>query len=260
VNLQKKLGPLALWQWIAIGAAVGGAIVLWRRAHPGAASDAAATATPSDAEFNPIDPTTGLPISGGISSGAATDTGAAGAGGSLTDLLSNFGALESLLSGLQEISPGPAVETDPDTVAAQTGSKKSAAAKKAGSSLSPLARAKKALTSGKLGPINRQRLKAAGYTDAQISYHLKHKTPLGAPYAQQHPTKKTKPAKKNPGHTTTSHGNGKKTASSSAPHNPRQHVNVQSPAHQRHPPTKHPSAQHPAARKPAPKKKAKARR
>lgn len=261
MNLDRKLGPLPLWQWIAIGAAIGAAALWYRRTHPGAASDAAGAATPSDAQYNPIDPTTGLPISGGFSTGAATDTGASGSGGSLGDLLSNFGTLEQLLVGLQEINPGPAVETDPATTAMQTGSNtaaaKSASAKKP-TKASALASAKAAVASGKLGPINRQRLKAAGYSDSQIDYHVKHKTPLAAPYAQQHPTKKQAAAKASPGHTITTHGNGKKTASSSAPHNPRQHVNVQSPAHQRHEPAKHVSAQHPAAKKPA--KKTKARR
>lgn len=254
MNLDRKLGPLPLWQWIAIGAAIGAAALWYRRTHPGTASDAVATATPGDAQYNPIDPTTGLPISGGISAGAATGTGAAGAGGSLTDLLTNFQALEGLLSGLQEISPGPAVETDPGTVATQTGSP-TKAAKAAAKTSSPLSRAKAAVANGTLGPVNRRRLKAAGYSDSQIDYHLKHKTPLAAPYAQQHPTKKKTTAKASPGHTVTHHGNGKKTASSSAPHNARQHVNVQSPAHERHAPTKHVSAQHPAAKKKAPPKK-----
>jgi hypothetical protein len=246
-QLQRKLGPLALWQWIAIGAAAGLGIALWRRSH--GAQDVAAAVTPSDAQYNPIDPTTGLPFAGGVSTGPATDTGTAGASGNLQDLLNNFGALESLLAGLQQLQPvGPAIDTtggDSDgSVAVQTGT---TSAKK-----SPLERAKAALATGKLGPVNRQRLKAAGYTDKQIDLHLKSGTPLAKPQSQQHP--------KNPGHTVTHHGGGKKTPSSSAPHNPRQHVNQHPPSHQRHEPTKHHSAQHPAAKTPAPKKAPKARK
>jgi hypothetical protein len=211
-QLTRKLGPLPMWQWIAIGAALGGVILLYRRSHPsgGAAVGAVGAAIPSDAQYNPIDPTTGLPISGGFSTGPATDTGAAGAGsGNLTDLLNNFGALEQLLAGLQEIQPGPAVDTNSDTPKVQTGAKK----------------AKK--PAKKKASAKRKPAKHAGH--------------------------------KNPGHHTISHGHGKKTASSSAPHNPRQHHNVQPPSHQKHP-TPHHSAQHPAAkqhsnptRRPAPR-------
>jgi hypothetical protein len=217
--LKKKLGPLPLWQWVLIGAVVGAGTILWRRGHPAAqaAQDVAAAATPSDAQYNPIDPTTGLPVSGGVSTGAAaTDTGSvtdayaaglaagggAGGGATLADLLSNFAQLEDLLTGLQEIGVGSAIETDHGAVQQQTGTKRA-----------------------------------------------KPETP-----AKRKPAKKktTHAGDKNPGHHVTDHGGRRKTPSSSAPHNPRQHHNVQPPAHQRHDPTKHPSAQHPAAKQPVP--------
>lgn len=208
--LKKKLGPLALWQWVLIGAVVGAGTILWRRGHPAAAAARAAAATPSDAQYSPIDPTTGLPISGGISTGAgaaqtgdvlapAADTGAAG-GGTLADLLSNFAQLEDLLTGLQEIGVGGAIETDNGVVQQQTGTKRTKAKKPA-----------------KKKPARK---------------------------------KTTHAGDKNPGHHVTDHGGRKKTPSSSAPHNPRQHHNVQPPAHQRHEPTKHQSAHHPAAKQP----------
>lgn len=215
--MKRKLGPLQLWQWILIGAVVGAGTYFYRRQHPAAAAaqDAAAAALPSDAAYNPIDPTTGLPFAGGMSTGPALDatgdvTTTAGlgdgtGGGSLSDLLTNFGTLEDLLTGLTGltgIAPGPETQTDQGAVQEQVGTKR-ASTKKA-----------------------------------------KKKTPKA---------KKTVHAgTKNPGHHITSHGHGRKTPSSSAPHNPRQHHNVRPPAHQRHPATQHHSAKHPAAKHLAP--------
>jgi hypothetical protein len=207
--LKRKLGPLQLWQWVLIGAVVGAGAILWRRGHPAAVQDVAAAATPSDAQYSPIDPTTGLPYSGGVSTGpAATDTGlitdpgALATGGGIADLLSNFAQLEDILAGLQSLQPGPAVQTDQGAVQTQVGTKR--------------AKPKKA-------PAKKPAKKRTAHA-----------------------------GEKNPGHHVTDHGGRRKTPSSSAPHNPRQHHNVQPPAHQRHDPTKHPSAQHPAAKQPVP--------
>lgn len=35
-ELQKKLGPLKLWQWLVIGLGTGGVVYLWKRSHEGA--------------------------------------------------------------------------------------------------------------------------------------------------------------------------------------------------------------------------------
>jgi len=198
---KKKLGPLPLWQWILIGAALGIGTVLYRRGHPAAqaAGDAVAAATPSDAEYNPIDPTTGLPISGGFSTGPATSqTGdVTSPADQFAGYLSNLETLLSLVSPA-DASAGAASETDQGAVQTQVGTKKA--------------------------------------------------KPKKTPKKKAKPKKTTRAGDRNPGHHVTAHGNGKKTAGSSAPHNPRQHHNVQSPSHQRHAPTRHPSARNVATK------------
>lgn len=234
--MKKKLGPLPLWQWIVIGAVVGVGTVLYRRGHTSTAQAALTAVTPSDAAYNPIDPTTGLPISGGASTGAASTTGTTGtattaAAPTLSDTLTAFGQLETLLTGLTEIqgpyvgpdSVGPAVQTDPAAVSQQVGTTKAPASKTF---------TKRSPSTGKMTIY---RVGASGKP-----------IPVGPAPAKKKTTKSA--GAKNPGHATTSHGGGKKTATSSAPHNARQHHNVQSPSHQRHDPTHHPSAQHPAAK------------
>jgi hypothetical protein len=243
--MKKKLGPLELWQWIAIGVAAGLGAYLLRRGQPAAV----AAATPADATYNPIDPTTGQPYAGGVSSGGATtptgspvdpSNGQAG----LSDLLNNLGSLEGLLAGLQQMQPGPATDTDQGTVQGQTGaapsSKVSATAK------SNLDRAKARVKLGRGSTATTKALLKAGYSKGQITHAQKTHTLLGKP--------------KNPGHKVTAHiATSRKTASSSAPHNARQHINVAPPSHQRHPPTEHHSAPRPVVRS-LPKPKPKARR
>lgn len=239
--LKKKLGPLPLWQWVLIGAVVGVGAILWRRGHPAAAQDAAAAAIPSDAQYNPIDPTTGLPVSGGVSTGPTsadpglivTDPGAA-APPSFTDLLTGFGQLEDLLAGIQGLQPGPAIETDQGVVQAQTGTR--SAVKKPG------------VFTQTTGPRAGRNYIVQG---GQRLYESKPgKGDWGKAKGSRATIKKATPAKKSPGHTVTKHGGRKRTPSSSAAHNPRQHHNVRAPAHERHNPTKHPSAQHPKAKQP----------
>lgn len=224
--MKRKLGPLQLWQWVLIGAVVGIGGVLYRRGHPAAqsAQNAAAAALPSDAQYNPISPTTGMSTAGGVSTGASADDisrtreqlGITALGTQLTALegqlnqlnqptsmssmLDNFGMLETLLSGLQDIHPasaGPAVQTDQAAVQTQTGTKRATR-----------------VTKPKKVEKTKKR-EHAGHT--------------------------------NPGHHVIDHGGGRKTPSSSAPHNARQHRNAQPPAHQRHDPTTHPSRHHPAS-------------
>jgi hypothetical protein len=244
--MKRKLGPLPLWQWALIGAAVGLATVLYRRGHAGAVSDIAAAATPSGAQYNPIDPTTGLPMSGGMSSGAGSPSvdfsqlAAAIAsqmpqqqapGDDLATTLSNFGSLESLLSGLSEIQgtpePGDAVDASSDVPQTQLGTK----------------RAKKPKTVVKRSKAHGGALSVFhDYGNGRVVYVRP---------AKAKAKRKTDGGHSNPGHHVTHHGGGKSTAHSSAPHNSRQHQNVAPPAHQRHDTTTHHSAQHPAARTPA---------
>jgi hypothetical protein len=125
--MKRKLGPLQLWQWILIGALVGGGTLLYRRSHPGAASDVASAALPSDAEYNPIDPTTGMPFAGGVSAGALgpTDTSSdvLSPQDQFAGYLSNLESLMSLVAPV-DAGPGDAVETDPGVVQTQVGTKK----------------------------------------------------------------------------------------------------------------------------------------
>jgi hypothetical protein len=202
--MKRKLGPLQLWQWILIGALVGGGTLLYRRGHPAAlaAADAASAALPSDAAYNPIDPTTGLPFAGGISAGALgpTDTSSdvLSPQDQFAGYLSNLESLMSLVAPV-DAGTGDAVATDPAVVQTQVGTSKA-----------------------KKKPAKKKPAKKKKTTHAGNS---------------------------NPGHHVTKHGAGKKTPSSSAPHNRQQHKNVAPPSHQRHPATKHHSAGHLQARK-----------
>jgi hypothetical protein len=184
--MKKKLGPLQLWQWLAIGVALGVGTYLYRRSHPAATP----LPLPADAAYNPIDPTTGLPYAGGFTTGASTLDPGAAQPGSFADMLEQFQQLEDLLAGLQSLTPepGPPADTTASTAAVATGA---AATKK--------------------------------------------KKPKKKPKHKRKPPQHG--GNKNPGHHTTSHGHGRKSPSSSAPHNGRQHHNVAPPAHQRHPTT-----------------------
>lgn len=88
-GLQKKLGPLKVWQWAMIGAALGVAVLLYKRSHPGSEE------TPASGElfggtgtgaYGPIDPETGIPY-------AFSGGGGGAAGGTAEDL---FGTIEKL--------------------------------------------------------------------------------------------------------------------------------------------------------------------
>lgn len=249
--LKKKLGPLPLWQWVLIGAVVGVGSILYRRGHPAAA--AAAAVTPSDAQYNPIDPTTGLPYSGGVSAGApAAVTGDVTAPQSLSDLLSGFGQLTDLLGQIQSLQPGPEIQADNGAVQEQTGAGGPGAVAKKKAGVFTQSEGKRAGLNYIVQGGKRRYESTAGKGDWGKGGVIKVASRTAA-------KKKTAAAKKNPGHTTTKHGGGKKTPSSSAAHNARQHHNVRPPSHQRHAPTQHHSAAHPAAKRPAPKPPARRR-
>ncbi|HEX6461107.1 MAG TPA: hypothetical protein VF032_19480 [Thermoleophilaceae bacterium] len=236
--MKKKLGPLQLWQWVAIGVAVGLGAYLWSRR-----SSSTSPGTLAGSAFNPIDPTTGLPVSGGVTTGGATDT--TGNPTSLQNELADLGAIEQLLAGLQSLQPLPPVgdqtNTDPGTVSVHTGAAPAPKPKSA------LEKAKERVARGVGGSKTINELLAAGYSRGQITHALKTRSPLGKP--KNHPA----------GHHVTHHAGGRKRAASTHPHNPRQHHNVAPPSHQRHHPTKHPSAAPKPMHivKPKPKKKVK---
>jgi hypothetical protein len=220
--MKRKLGPLQLWQWLLIGAVVGVGTYFYTRNR----APAPASATPSDAQFGPIDPTTGLPFaSGGAGGGAPLDpTAVATPATNLPDLLAGFSQLEDLFAGMQSLipTPGAATDTSGDTVATATGAKK--------------ASKKKRPKEGDTRKIGRKK---------QYFWNGHwHSAPKGAAHK-----KVTHPGKKNPGHHVTHHKGGKKTAHATAPHNHRQHHNVAPPAHQRHHPTHHPHPHPPRRRR-----------
>lgn len=223
--MKKKLGPLELWQWAAIGAAAGVLVLLYMR-RSGSAQAASVGATPADAQYDPslgaIDPTTGLPYASGASGGVGDLSGGIGQNAtpmSLADELNDFGMIVGLLSDLQGTVPAPATNTGAasttDQPAQATGTQPASAAEPAPGFHKGHSKGHEYYLPG-TGWVSQARFLAA--------------TVRG---------KVTKP-KTNPGHIVTTRG-GKSTARSTAPHTNGQHKHVAPPSHQRHEPTRHPS-------------------
>lgn len=226
--LKKKIGPLPLWMWVAIAGATIGVVILYERSRTGATDTGTVDTGTTDPSL--IDPTTGVPYAAEGGGGGATSADTAptlsqefsdvfgfisqaqGAGLWPTAAAGNAPATST---GLVDLAPGHSYY-DPTTGETVNGPEASAVSQSTSSLTTPaataLARAEKAVTSGKLGKVNRGRLNAAGYTDAQIDFHLKSKTPLGQPKAQS----TTKPAKP------------KNTAAAS---HPNQHTTAAAPNH-----------------------------
>lgn len=105
-GLQKKLGPLKVWQWAAIGGAIG--IFLYIR-NRNASEETPATGElfggTGTGAFGPIDPETGVPYAfeGGGSGGANQ-----GSGESLDQFLQRVGQLQELFPHERE----PGTETE----------------------------------------------------------------------------------------------------------------------------------------------------
>lgn len=206
-GLKKKIGPLPIWAWAIIaGGIIGGVILYGRRGQ----SSLDSTPVGSDTS-GVIDPTTGLPYAG-VSGGGLTG------GGTTPTLADQVANVTGLIGSLRDAGLIPAAGSGGDVyyvTNTDTGEPTDAAVNNTstaapGGKPSALDRAMAAVQSGKVGPINTKRLKAAGYSQAQIDYHVKHKTPL-----QQPQKTKTKPT---PKHT-------------SAPTHPHQHVTVAPPNH-----------------------------
>jgi hypothetical protein len=105
-KLQKKLGPLKLWQWIAIGAALGAAILILRKKETPQAEAGEVFGGTGTGAFGPIDPETGIPYAfegGGAGSAAAS-------GETLDQFLERIGQLKD--AGLL----GPEVEPGTETI------------------------------------------------------------------------------------------------------------------------------------------------
>lgn len=220
-GLQKKIGPLPIWAWALImGGVIGGVILLRKGSGTAAGADVG-----SD--------TSGQIFPGatdGASSGSLTGTG--GAPTTFDGVAQTAATIQALKdAGLwPDVAVAPyndsvgyvpdaaaAVDAGPNSIAANSGT---AAAPAAGKKPPALERAKAAVAKGSAGPINRKRLIKAGYTNAQIDFHIKHKTPLQQPDKVQHP--KAPPKGLTPG--------GKP-----APTHPLQHVTAAAPDHSKAP-------------------------
>lgn len=210
--LKKKVGPFPLWIWVAIAGATIGAVILYERSRTGT-TDTGTVDTSVDPSL--IDPTTGQPFASEGSAGgggATTGTTAPTMAQEFSDVFGFIGQAQAAgfwptgttgttagnepatSTSLVDLAPGHSYY-DPTTGETVNGPEAAAVSQTASSLTTPaktaLARAEKAVTSGKIGKVNRQRLNAAGYTDSQIDFHLKSKTPLGQPKAAKKPAAKT---------------------------------------------------------------------
>lgn len=191
--LTKKIGPLPVWAWALIIGGTIGAVVLLRR---GSGTSAQGAPTDPNADTAQIDPTTGLPYSGMGSGGGVATSSAPSLATEIGDVTGAFQALQAAGflqpataggTGLVQLAPG-ATYYDPTTGDVVHGDATNAAVDQASGSVqgattsgSPLERAAAAVTKGKVGPINTRRLLNAGYSQAQIDFHVSHKSPLGQP-------------------------------------------------------------------------------
>lgn len=205
--LKKKIGPLPLWVWVAIAGATIGAVILYERSRTDAV-DTGEVSTDTGSQL--IDPTTGQPFATEGGGGTASTTTAPTLSQEFSDV---FGFISQAQAagfwptttaagnepsttgtGLVDLAPGHSYY-DPTTGETVNGPEVAAVSQTASSVTTPaktaLARAEKAVTTGKIGKVNRQRLNAAGYTDSQIDFHLKSRTPLGQPKAAKKPAPKT---------------------------------------------------------------------
>lgn len=111
-GLQKKLGPLKVWQWALIGAAVG-AFILWKHSQseetPAEGSGELFGGTGTGA-YGAIDPETGVPYAfEGGGGGGAESGGGASSGPNLNEILSDIGQVREMFPTERE--PGAETET-----------------------------------------------------------------------------------------------------------------------------------------------------
>lgn len=184
--LKRKLGPLPVWIW----AILGGMIVYFLRSkgYFGGGLQTADTLQPRQASATPREPVTTLqpgesaydPNTGTLTTAPGSDTGNTGD----TSPASSGGGSGDYAQAIQDLA---------DTInSALTDREQPGAAAPTKHRPSALARAKAAVQHGKVGKVNTKRLKAAGYTQRQIDYHIKQRTALGKPaHSQPHDSNST---------------------------------------------------------------------
>lgn len=199
-TLTHKVGPLPLYAWVLIAGATIAGVIYIQRQRAGTSTDGSNVDT--GASDLGIDPTTGAPYASefGTGTGASSSTTP-----TLTQEVSDVTGLVGELqaaglipttaattnasgqSGLIDLAPGHTYY-DPLTGETVSGPEQAAAAQASGTVSaaggtvkSAVDKAAAVVSSGKIGPKNRKTLNDAGYTNAQIDYHLTHKTPLGQP-------------------------------------------------------------------------------
>lgn len=175
----RKFGPLPAWAWLTI---LAGVVYLWRKRAAGTGTTGGATTDTSTADLTPPDPQDPVVLQPGESV-YNPSTG-------------------ELIGTAPEQQPPPDATTitpindpvPPDTTVPDAPFMPSSAAPSVTPTKKPSAldRAKAAVTRGRVGPINRQRLARAGYTPNQVAYHARRKTPLGKPKPQHKPPKPVK--------------------------------------------------------------------
>lgn len=247
--MNRKLGPLKLWQWVLIGAAGGLAAYLYRRSRGAAApsvpgpADAAAALQPTQGVIDPTtgagsgnpgldatgDPTVPVPLSELLGLAQQSSNGATGGDSAsqqvnaptLDSELSNVGTILDLLDHWQTLmQPPQQTTTGTNTTSVNTGQQRPPKPP------NPPGGGHYTYVNGRGWVLIHWDASKAKWVEGAVP--------------PKKPPKKKKQSKppSNPGHTVTHHGGGRHTASSSAPHNPRQHQNVQPPNHQRHHPTR----------------------
>lgn len=162
--LTRKFGPLPAWAWFTIAAA---GLYFYRQRSGGSATtnntgtpvDNATAATPQDPLVlqpgeSAYDPGTGSLVT---APGTPTDTT----------------AVAPVDPGASDTPPVDTTTSDSDVEPTATVATPSAKAR-----TSSVARAAAAVVTGKIGPVNTARLRKEGYSQAEIDYHVKRKTPL----------------------------------------------------------------------------------
>lgn len=194
-TLTHKVGPLPLYAWVLIAGVTIAGVIYIQRQRAGTSTDGSNVDT-GTSDLG-IDPTTGAPYASefGTGTGVTSSDAAPAIGQEVSDVTGLLGALQSagLIptaaqstggTGLIQLAPG-ASYYDPLTGETVSGPEQAAATQasgQAGSTTSTaLDKAMAAVSKGAVGTINRARLNAAGFTNAQINYHTTHKTPLGQP-------------------------------------------------------------------------------
>lgn len=177
--LRRKLGPLPVWVWAIFGGVV--VYFLRKRGYFGGLGDASAqTLQPSQttAATTPRDPVLLQPGESAYNPDTGTLTtapgGAAAPATSTADPSSGTGNANNPSDQAFEDLAAAIIGSRTDSVSANSTTPKT-------HKPTALQRAKAAVTRGKIGPTNRARLRKAGYSDAEINYHLHKHTALAKP-------------------------------------------------------------------------------